>query len=120
MTMPIAATFAQEWVQAWNRRDLESLLSQYSDDVEFHSSLVVKLGGDASGIVRGKTELRKYFHRALAAFPGELGLELLGVYQGTGSIVVLFELRGRKAAEYMEFNADGVVCLASAHSEAVS
>jgi len=117
--MPITAAFAHEWVDAWNRRDLESLLSHYSDDIEFRSSLVARLGGAASGTISGKTALREYFQKALAAFPGELGLELLGAYQGAGSIVVLFEARGRKAAEYMEFNAEGAVCRASAHSQAV-
>ena len=40
--------FAREWVEAWNRRDLESLLACYSDDVEFRSPLAAKLLGDPS------------------------------------------------------------------------
>ena len=117
--MPIAATFAHEWVQAWNRRDVESLLSHYSEDVEFRSNLVARLVGEASGTVRGKHNLREYFQKALAAFPGDPGIELRGVYQGLGSIVVLFELRGRRGAEFMEFDSDDAVCRASAHSQAV-
>ena len=34
--------FAREWVQVWNRRDLESLLSCYAEDVEFRSPLAAK------------------------------------------------------------------------------
>ena len=42
--------FAREWVQAWNRRDLESLLACYADDVEFLSPLAAKLLGVFQGM----------------------------------------------------------------------
>jgi ketosteroid isomerase-like protein len=113
----ISDAFAREWVQAWNRRDLESLLACYADDVEFTSPLAAKLLGDASGTVHGKANLREYFAKALAAFPGDLGLELLGVYQGVDSIVVHFQVRGRNGAEVMEMNREGVVRRALAHSQ---
>ena len=113
----ISDAFAQEWVQAWNRRDLESLLACYSDDVEFRSPLAAKLLGDTSGTIHGKANLREYFAKALAAFPGDLGLELLGVYEGVESVVVLFQVRGRRGAEVMEMNRDGVVRRALAHSQ---
>jgi len=35
--------FAKGWIQAWNQRDLEAILSHYTEDVEFQSPLVVKL-----------------------------------------------------------------------------
>ena len=113
----ISDAFAREWVQAWNRRDLESLLACYADDVEFTSPLAAKLLGDASGTVHGKANLREYFAKALAAFPGDLGLELLGVFQGVDSIVVHFQVRGRNGAEVMEMNREGVVRRALAHSQ---
>ena len=40
--------FAREWVQAWNRRDLESLLACFAEDVEFRSPLAAKLLGEPS------------------------------------------------------------------------
>jgi ketosteroid isomerase-like protein len=110
--------FAREWIQAWNRRDLESLLACYSDDVEFRSPLAAKLLGEPSGTVHGKANLREYFAKALAAFPGDLGIELLGVFQGMDSIVVHFQVRGRNGAEVMEMNREGVVRRALAHSQA--
>lgn len=39
MTITTSDAFARDWVQAWNRRDLESLLSCYADDAEFRSPL---------------------------------------------------------------------------------
>ena len=54
MTESEATRFAQEWVAAWNSRDLERILSHYADDVELTSPLVPKvLGGDQLS-VRGK------------------------------------------------------------------
>ena len=117
--MPVATAFAQEWVQAWNRRDLESLLSHYSEDVEFRSLLVAKILGEPAGAIVGKAQLRDYFQKVLAAFPGEPGIELLSVYQGVSSLVVLFEIKGRRGAELIEFDANGAVCRAYAHGQAV-
>jgi ketosteroid isomerase-like protein len=101
--------FAKGWIQAWNQRDLETVLSHYTDDVEFQSPLVVKLLGESSGTVRGKQNLREYFRKALAAFPGDIEIELLGVYQGVNSLLVHFQARGKKAIEVMELNHDGQV-----------
>ena len=101
--------FAKGWIQAWNRRDLEAVLSHYTEDIEFQSPLVVKLLGEPSGTVRGKQNLREYFRKALAAFPGDIELELLGVYQGVNSLLVHFQAKGRKAVEVMELDQEGKI-----------
>ena len=101
--------FTNAWVQGWNQRDVEAVLSHYADDVEFQSPLVVKLLGEPTGIVRGKQSLRNYFRQALAAFPGEVRVVLLGTYRGVNSRLVHFEANGRKAVEVMELDASGKV-----------
>jgi ketosteroid isomerase-like protein len=101
--------FAKGWIQAWNQRDLEAVLPHYTEDVEFQSPLVVKLLGETSGTVRGKQNLREYLRKALAAFPGDIEIELLGVYQGVNSLLVHFQAKGRKAVEVMELNQEGKV-----------
>ena len=101
--------FAKGWIQAWNQRNLESVLSHYTEDVEFQSPLVVKLLGETSGTLRGKQNLREYFRKALAAFPGDIEIELLGVYQGVNSLLVHFQAKGRSAVEVMELNEAGKV-----------
>ncbi len=103
------AGFAKGWIQAWNQRDLESVLSHYTEDVEFQSPLVIKLLGETSGTVRGKRNLREYFRKGLAAFPGDIEIELLGVYQGVNSLLVHFQAKGRSAVEVMELNEAGKV-----------
>ena len=101
--------FAKEWIQTWNQRDLEAVLSHYTEDVEFQSPLVLKLLGETSGMVRGKQNLREYFRKALAAFPGDIEIELLGVYRGVNNLLVHFQAKGRKGVEVMELNEEGKV-----------
>ena len=109
--------FAKGWIQAWNQRDLEAVLAHYTEDVEFQSPLVVKLLGETSGTVRGKQNLREYFRKALAAFPGDIELELLGAYQGVNSLLVHFQVKGRKGIEVMELNHDRKVRRAMTFSQ---
>src|SRR5437870_6522167 len=104
-----AERFAKGWIQAWNQRDLAAALSHYTEDIEFQSPLVIKLLGETSGTVRGKQNLREYFRKALAAFPGDIELELLGAYQGVNSVLVHFQAKGRSAVEVLELNEEGKV-----------
>ena len=101
--------FAKGWIQAWNQRNLEAVLSHYTEDIEFQSPLVIKLLSETSGTVRGKQNLREYFRKALAAFPGDIELELLGAYQGVNSVLVHFQAKGRSAVEVMELDPEGKV-----------
>jgi ketosteroid isomerase-like protein len=101
--------FATSWVNGWNQRDLEAVLSHYADDVEFQSPLAAKLLSEPTGTVRGKQNLRDYFGKALAAFPGDLQIVLLGTYRGVNGRVVHFEAKGRKAVEVMELNSSGKI-----------
>jgi len=73
-----AQVLANDWIQSWNQRDSEAVAAHYSEDVEFQSPLVVHLLGQASGTVSGKQNLIEYFKKVLEAFPGELGIELVG------------------------------------------
>ena len=109
MDAPHADAFATGWVQAWNRRDLEAVLAHYAEDVQFQSPLVVRLLGDPHGTIHGKEELRSYFKKAFAAYPGELQIALLGAYHGLQSRLIHFEARGRRAVEVMELDAEGKV-----------
>ena len=61
MNDQLAEDFAKDWIAAWKRRDVEAVLSQYGDDVEFQSPLVVALLGDAS---------RTSGHRTPGGLPG--------------------------------------------------
>lgn len=62
--------FARDWVAAWNRSDVDAVLSHFADDVVFVSPLAATVTGNAK--VRGKSELRAYWTKALALSPGPL------------------------------------------------
>ena len=104
-----AREFAQDWVDAWNSHDLERILTHYDDQVLLVSPIALKLlGGD--GTVRGKSALREYFLRGLAAFP-DLRFNLIETLWGTETIVLYYinNVRGSKTAEVMLLNPAGKI-----------
>src|SRR5574341_372121 len=55
--------FVAEWIDAWNRRDIEAVLSHFADEVTFTSPAAAITG---SATVRGKDAVREYWQAALA------------------------------------------------------
>ena len=47
---------AQEWIVAWNARDLERILAHYSEDVELTSPFVAKLTGRKDGQIASRLQ----------------------------------------------------------------
>jgi hypothetical protein len=104
-----ARAFAQEWTDAWNSHDLERILAHYAEDVVLSSPVALqRFGGD--GTLRGKSALRDYFARGLAAYP-DLRFDLIETLWGTETIVVGYanNHRGSKTAEVMLLNPAGKV-----------
>jgi ketosteroid isomerase-like protein len=109
-----ADRFAHEWLEAWNRHDLEGILAHYRDDVSFTSPFVKELTGRENGTLVGKDELRDYFSRALAAFP-DLEFTDLETFGGATSVCLLYRsVRDLRAAETMLLE-DGLVVRVLAH-----
>ena len=107
--------FAKAWLNGWNERDLERIVSHYADEVEFQSPFAVHLFGDALRTIKGKKELTHYFERVLEAVPGKIEFEFLGVFHGVDTLVVHFQSKQFNCAEFMELNRHGKVCRAMAH-----
>jgi ketosteroid isomerase-like protein len=109
------ATLAVEWIDAWNSRDLERVLSLYTDDSEMTSDRIPALGFDASGTLRGKERLRAYWSKALGMRP-VLHFTLLEIFVSPDSIVVLYEDElGKSICEYLRLDAQGRIRQASAN-----
>ena len=109
MTKEDAWEFANRWIAAWNASDLDSILSHYDDAIELTSPVAAKLLGTADGKVSGKTNLRAYFQRGLAAYPG-LHFHLEEVLWGLNSVVLYYtNQKGTRTAEFMELSAKGKV-----------
>lgn len=58
-----AERFARSWIDAWNRRDIESVLAMYADDLSFTSPTALEVIGRST--VSGKSALRDYWQKAL-------------------------------------------------------
>jgi ketosteroid isomerase-like protein len=101
MTPEQARGFAEEWIDAWNRRDLDRILEHYSEDVLFSSPFAARLVPGGDGTVRSRAALREYFKAGLAAYP-ELRFALRHVAVGVDSVTLIYDsVKGLLAAETM-------------------
>ena len=97
---------AQDWCEAWNRRDLEAILSHYTDDVVLTSPMVVQRLGRPDGTVHGKAELRDYFARGLRA--SGLRFQLQDVLLGVEGMAVVYRREtGALVTDVVELDAAG-------------
>jgi steroid delta-isomerase len=110
-----AEKFAAEWAEAWNRRDVESVLAHFRDDVIFASPTALAVTG--SPVVHGKDALRAYWTAALAR-TGSIRFSVLRVLWDAASrelaIIYLAEIDGRSGtvSENLIFDVDGLVATA--------
>ncbi len=96
--------FANEWLDAWNKHDVDLIMKHYDNSIEFCSPIVQKVLGKADGIVYGIDNLREYFSRQLKTFP-TLHFQLLDVFASPKSVVLYYKInRGLMAAECMILN----------------
>jgi ketosteroid isomerase-like protein len=112
-----AAKFADDWVAAWNAKDLDKILSHYSSDIEFTSPFIVLRGIDPNGRVVGKQALTDYWSAALTNNP-DLHFELQDVLVAVDSIAILYKTNAggdRTAVEVFHFNAEAQVNRSYAH-----
>lgn len=71
MTRAEAVRHAQHWIDAWNARDLDRILSCYAGDVVFEAETVRKRWQKDDGMLHGTEELRKHFALGLTLAPDE-------------------------------------------------
>lgn len=109
-----ADRFAREWIEAWNRHDLDRILAHYSDDFVMSSPRIARVAGEPSGILKGKSAIGSYWKKALALAP-ELRFELIETFVGADSVVLYYRGVRGPAAEVFFFGADGQVVRASAN-----
>lgn len=115
--------FARDWVAAWNRSDADAVLSHFADDVVFVSPLAATVTGNAE--VRGKSELRAYWARALALSPAppEFLLDSLIWDERNRVLLILYvsteSARKVRKCELMYFRPDGLIRRGEAFAGAV-
>lgn len=109
----VPEVFARDWVNAWNRCDLEAILAQYADDVVFISPLAATLTGDPE--VHGKVELRAYWTTALRSRSSPLQFSLESFVWDDENLVLLIvyvsteQGRDIRKCELLSFRPNGLI-----------
>ncbi len=115
LTPEFATRFAEEWIDAWNLKDIDKIMKPYSDDIEFHSPNIGKVMNTGANYLLNKKELRAYWTRALDLVP-ELNFVFQSVLVSSDGLTILYENdRQQNVAETFIFNKDGLVrlCIAA-------
>jgi catechol 2,3-dioxygenase-like lactoylglutathione lyase family enzyme len=113
MNLGYALRFAEAWVDAWNRRDLDRLLAHYADDAEMTSPFIAEVTDDPRGCLRGKAAIGAYWREALHRVP-DLYLELIGVCSLDDGLAIQYRTaRGMAACEMLTLGAEGLVARAA-------
>lgn len=109
------AALGRTWVEAWNARDLDRVLTLYDEATVMTSDRIPAMGFDPSGTVHGKDTLRAYWSKALALLP-DLHFSLIDLFVSPDSVVVFYENeRGKRICEYLRVNAQGLIVQGSAN-----
>jgi ketosteroid isomerase-like protein len=114
LSRAFAEAFANDWLSAWNDRDIDRILSHYADDVVFHSPRIALVMGNDATTVRGKEALQTYWTEALAKGPN-LFFALDDILVSSDAITILYtNHREQSVAETFLFNEDGEISQAIA------
>lgn len=114
ITQQWAESFAQRWVDEWNRHDIDAVLAHYADDFEMSSPFIARFTGEASGTLKGKDAVGAYWRTAFAKFP-DLRFDVIEVFVGAQSIAIHYHsVLGLRAVEAFFLNESGLVYKSSA------
>lgn len=99
--------FAQSWIDAWNRHDLDAVLAHFSDNFEFSSPLIRHFADEPSGKLIGKEAVRAYWNIGLTRLP-DLHFELIDVLAGVNCLTILYRGHRGLTAEVLQIGSDGL------------
>lgn len=107
-----ARRFAEEWIAAWNRRDVDAVVAHFADDCAFFSPRAAAVAGQNP--VEGREALRRYWHAAVAGI-GRLEFTLRDALYDSSRRALAIQYTARiddarlQAVELYRFRADGAV-----------
>jgi len=114
MSIEEAKHFAEHWIAAWNRHDVDDVLTHDADDFEMSTPMIQRVLGIESGTLKGKKAVGDYWRQALTKIP-DLKFSIIEVTCGIGSVSIYYDaVLGKKAIETFFFNQNGKVCKALA------
>ncbi len=111
MTYDSMMRFAEDWIAAWNRRDVDAVLAHYAEEAQFVSPIARSVVGRA--VLRNKQELADYWRAGLGRITTlEFTLDHAAWDERRRELVVVYEanLNGecKRACEIMRFDATGM------------
>jgi SnoaL-like domain len=107
MTNPEAVQFAEEWVESFNRKDIQAVLRHFAEEATFTSPRALAFGGRAT--LGSKKELAAYWSAALDSIRSIRFTLDRAVNDPIARLLVILytaEIDGKRmrAAEVYEFN----------------
>ncbi len=98
---------ANQWLAAWNARDLDAVMACYSDDVDFAAPTVVTRWGRPDGRLRGKVELRHHFEQGMRLAPELRFTEEAFLTSPDGYALFYRRENGNRALDVVELDQHG-------------
>jgi ketosteroid isomerase-like protein len=110
ITQHFAYKFTEDWIAAWNSRNIENILSHYTDDFILESPMAAKAVPASGGMLQGKAQVGKYWKERLDLM-SNLFFEVYEVLIGVNGLTIYYinTASERKAAEVFFFNEHGKV-----------
>ncbi len=106
---------ADRWLDAWNARDLDEIVSCYSEGVEF--VLPALVGDSEERRISGREELRDHFRHGLELAPN-LTVTEESLLVGPGGFAILYRREdGHRAIETVELDDAGLASRARVYYE---
>jgi ketosteroid isomerase-like protein len=105
-----ARAFADRWISDWNHKDVEAVLTHFSEGVVFTSPQAKAIVGSVR--VEGKSRLREYWTNAISRIQTiRFTLDSVISDRNRMGIVYVAEIDGKRmrAVEFLAFDDDGLV-----------
>src|SRR5260221_8994606 len=84
-----ARAHAEQWIAAWNARNLDAIMEQYAPSIRFTAPTVISRWNKTDGILIGRDELHRHFKRGLDLAP-HLHFELIDVLMGVDGVTIIY------------------------------
>jgi ketosteroid isomerase-like protein len=109
---------ARNWIESWNKRDFNAIMSHYAEEVKFSSAAAARRWKDSAGVLIGKAAVEKHFRKGIEEIPG-LRFDFHSILYSPDSILLLYSREnGRLAADSVRFNEDMKVIQVTSFREA--
>ena len=98
---------ASDWIDAWNKKDIDRIMEHYSDDVIFFAPTVIKRWGIIDGRISGKEQLRKHFLKGFELAP-DLNFEFIDLLTGVDGMTIIYKREtGAMVADVIQLDDNG-------------